>query len=269
MTTCQRQSGSLVCAPHQHGESVLRKKIVAGNWKLNGNNDLVKTMLLALDDQSDLSCQVVICPPMTLIVSAVGKASGSKVAVGSQNVAAQAEGAFTGEVSASMIAETGAKYVIVGHSERRTLFGDTDELVAQKVQQVVKANLIPILCVGESEQENEQQLTEQVIETQLNAVFRSMPVADLQQLVVAYEPVWAIGTGKTATPEQAQYVHRFIRELVAKFDAELAAKMPILYGGSVKPDNAQQLFSQADIDGGLIGGASLQADSFIAICQSA
>ena len=195
--------------------------------------------------------------------------SGPPIAWGAQNVSTEASGAFTGEIAASMIADFNCKYIIVGHSERRSLYGETDDIVARKFGVVVAAGMTPIFCIGETLEERETGITEQVVARQVKAVIDMHGVAMLGQSVIAYEPVWAIGTGKTATPQQAQDVHAFIRSMIAKADAGVAEKIIIQYGGSMNAANAKELLAQPDIDGGLIGGASLKADDFLTICTSA
>lgn len=248
-----------------------RQYLVAGNWKMFGstaaNQILMDGIRAGLGDVGNV--QVLVCPPSPYL-AAVKQAAGTALHVGAQNIAAQEkEGAFTGEVLGGMLKDVGCSHVIVGHSERRALFGDTDAVVAQKVHATLAAGLVPILCVGETLAEREANQTEVVIARQLDAVMALNPVATLGAVVIAYEPVWAIGTGKTASPEQAQAVHRFIRARIAAMDAKLADSLVILYGGSVKPDNAAQIFAQADVDGGLIGGAALKAADFLAICAAA
>lgn len=249
-----------------------RPYLVAGNWKMFGSTQANQALVSAI--QAGLAgvpkVQLLVCPPSPYL-AAVRQAIGSAaVSVGAQNLAAhEGEGAFTGEVRAAMLKDVGCTHVIVGHSERRALFGDTDAIVAEKVRAAVSAGLIPILCLGETLAEREAGETEAVIARQLDAVLALNPVGSLAALVIAYEPVWAIGTGKTASPEQAQAVHAFIRGRVAMADAKLAGLLQILYGGSVKPDNAAQIFAMADVDGGLIGGASLKAGDFLAICGAA
>ena len=213
--------------------------------------------------------EAVVCVPFPYLAQVQTVLTGSSIAWGAQNVSEQAKGAFTGEVSASMLLDFGCKYVIVGHSERRSLYGESDELVASKYLAAQSAGLIPILCVGESLEERESGVTEAVVARQLDAVINAAGVASLAKAVVAYEPVWAIGTGKTASPEQAQAVHAFIRGKIAALDAAVADGLVIQYGGSVKAANAAELMVQPDIDGGLIGGASLVADEFVAICRAA
>ena len=211
---------------------------------------------------------VVVCPPFPYLASAREQLPAA-IGLGAQNVSDQAEGAFTGEVAASMLAEAGCGYVIIGHSERRALYAESDAQIADKFAQVQAAGLIPVLCVGETLAEREAGNTDAVVCGQLQAVVDAVGVAAFARAVVAYEPVWAIGTGKTASPEQAQAVHARLRQSLAENDPDIAQSLRLLYGGSVKADNAALLFAQSDIDGGLIGGASLTADSFIAICQAA
>jgi len=249
-----------------------RPYLVAGNWKMFGstaaNQVLIDGLRAGLGSVSKV--QVLVCPPAPYLGAVKQAADGSALLIGAQNLAAQdKEGAFTGEWLGSMLKDVGCSHVIVGHSERRAMFGDSDEVVARKVASAVAAGLVPILCVGETLTERESGETESVIGRQLDAVLAVNPLANLQTLVVAYEPVWAIGTGKTATPEQAQAVHAFIRGRIAALDAKLANSLQLLYGGSVKPDNAAQIFAQADVDGGLIGGASLKAADFLVICSAA
>jgi len=249
----------------------MRQPFVAGNWKLNGSKADCQSLIQGIVDALPQvkNAEVAVCPPFVYIPQAADLVKGTKLALGAQNACDQEQGAFTGEVSTSMLKEFGCRYVIVGHSERRSIYGESDALVATKTQAVVAQGLIPILCVGELLEERESGDTEAVVARQLDAVIDAGGIGLLSSCVIAYEPVWAIGTGKTASPEQAQAVHAFIRQKIAKLDAQVAEKIQILYGGSVKPDNAAELFSQADIDGGLIGGASLDVASFIAICSAA
>lgn len=244
----------------------VRQPLVVANWKLNGDLDLVNEMAAALNNVNEMVAKVVICPPFLYIPSIFKQAA--KFSVGAQNLSEQAQGAYTGEVSASMLVEGGAQYVIIGHSERRALYGETNQLVAAKFATALQHKLIPILCLGETAQQREQQLTEKLVREQLMAVIDTLGVTAFANAVIAYEPVWAIGTGNTATAEQAQQVHQFIRETVAEFDPLIAATLPILYGGSVNRSNSKELFAQADIDGGLVGGASLKVAEFLAIGQS-
>ncbi len=249
----------------------MRRILVAGNWKLHGSIDMTRELiggiLAGLGEVQN--ADVAVCPPYPYLPLASELLQGSAVALGAQDVSDQAQGAYTGEVSAAMLAEFGCRYSIVGHSERRSLYGEDDAFVARKFVAAQAGGLTPILCVGETLEERESGITEDVVGRQLDAVIEAAGIGAFRQAVIAYEPVWAIGTGKTATPEQAQAVHRFIRERLAGHDAEVAEAVQIQYGGSVKPDNAAELFSQPDIDGGLIGGASLKADDFLAICRAA
>lgn len=246
----------------------MRKKLVAGNWKMHGSLAENAALLGAIKPALQ-GIEAAVCVPFPYLGQAQAALAGSSIAWGAQNLSEQAKGAFTGEVSAAMLVDFGCRYVIVGHSERRSLYGESDELVAKKYVAAQAAGLTPILCVGELLAEREAGVTEAVVARQLDAVIAVAGVASFARAVVAYEPVWAIGTGKTATPEQAQAVHAFIRNKLAALDAGVAAGLVIQYGGSVKASNAAELFIQPDIDGGLIGGASLVADEFIAICQAA
>lgn len=219
--------------------------------------------------KSETQTEVIVCPPFTSLETATTLLKGSKIKLGAQNMHYEENGAFTGEVSASMLKSVGCKFVILGHSERRTIFGETDEVINLKIKKAIASGLKPIFCVGETLEERENGLTEKVVETQIKNGLKGIPESDLSELIVAYEPVWAIGTGKTASPEQAQEVHKFIRNLIkSQFSSNLAENIVIQYGGSVKPENAAELFSQQDIDGGLIGGASLKASSFMAIVNA-
>ena len=247
----------------------MRRKIVAGNWKMHGNlaeNEALLSGLLA--GMGDVKAGVAVCVPFPYLSQVQAKLTGSAIAWGAQNMSEHAKGAFTGEVSASMLKDFGCAYVIVGHSERRALYGESDAVVAEKFAAVQAAGLTPILCVGETLDEREGNVTEAVVGRQLDAVIAKSGVAALAKSVVAYEPVWAIGTGRVATPEQAQSVHALLRAQLSAATAH-AGDMKILYGGSMKPDNAVSLLSQPDIDGGLIGGASLKAADFAAICRAA
>ena len=248
----------------------MRRPFVAGNWKMNGSAasnkallDGIKAGLVAV-----ASTDVAVCPPFVYLRDVAEQLQGTTVALGAQNLSEQTAGAYTGEISAAMLLDMDCRYVIVGHSERRAIYGESDALVAKKFAAARKAGLIPILCVGELLEEREAGTTEQVIARQLDAVLALEGIAAFAQAVVAYEPVWAIGTGKTASPDQAQEVHAFIRNKLAAQDATIADKLRILYGGSVKASNAVELFGMADIDGGLIGGAALQAEEFLAICRA-
>jgi triosephosphate isomerase len=246
----------------------MRKKLVAGNWKMHGSL-AENAALLAAIKPALAGIEAVVCVPFPYLAQVQSLLVGSSIAWGAQNVSEQAKGAFTGELSAAMLLDFGCKYVIVGHSERRSLYAESDALVASKYKAAQAAGLIPILCVGESLQERESGVTEAVVARQLDAVIDAAGVGSLSNAVVAYEPVWAIGTGKTASPEQAQAVHAFIRGKIAALDAGVADQLVIQYGGSVKAANAAELMVQPDIDGGLIGGASLVGDEFVAICRAA
>ena len=248
----------------------MRRKLVAGNWKMHGSlaeNEALLHGLLA--GMADVKGGVAVCVPFPYLAQAQRMLAGSAIAWGAQNMSQHAKGAFTGEVSASMLNDFSCRYVIVGHSERRALYGESDELVAEKFAAAQAAGLTPILCVGESLEEREGGITEQVVARQLDAVIARSGIAALAASVLAYEPVWAIGTGKTASPQQAQDVHAFIRGKLRALDADVAEGLIIQYGGSVKAANAAELFGQADIDGGLIGGAALNAEEFLAICRAA
>jgi triosephosphate isomerase len=247
----------------------MRRKLVAGNWKMHGNlaeNEALLAGVLA--GMADVKAGVAVCVPFPYLAQVQVMLSGSNVAWGAQNMSQHGKGAFTGEVSAAMLKDFGCQYVIVGHSERRAIYGESDEVVAAKYAAAQVAGLTPILCVGETLEEREGGVTEAVVGRQLDAVLNSSGVSSLSDAVIAYEPVWAIGTGKTASPEQAQAVHAFIRSKIRGLDAAVADKLIIQYGGSVKGSNAAELFAQSDIDGGLIGGASLSAEDFLAICRA-
>ena len=248
----------------------MRLPLVAGNWKLNGslaaNRELLQGIIAGLPAAG---VEVMVCPPAVYLASTAAELDGTAVLLGAQNVAAQELGAYTGEVSAAMLRDVGCSHTLIGHSERRTLFGDTDDVVAAKFVAARAASVQPVLCIGETLQERQAGATMTVVRRQLDAVLNTVGADGFAGAIVAYEPVWAIGTGQTATPEQAQEVHAEIRARLANADAKLAAETRILYGGSVKGANAADLFSRQDIDGGLIGGASLQAGEFLAICQAA
>ncbi len=244
-----------------------RRKLVVGNWKMNGNLAANAELLAALKAASPWSAEVALCPPFPYLSEVVLSLQGSGMAWGAQDCSAHESGAYTGEVSALMLAEFGCRYVITGHSERRALHAESDQRVADKAKTALAHGLTPIVCVGETLAEREAGQTDAVVKRQLSAVIHTLAHC-ISQVVVAYEPVWAIGTGRTATPEQAQAVHAVLRaQLMAA--TQKAAEMKILYGGSVKADNAATLFSLPDVDGGLIGGASLKAADFSAICRAA
>ncbi len=246
----------------------MRQPLVIGNWKMNGSLGLTSELLHAIEGAFDdkIPCEVAVCVPTVYIAAA--QAVASNITVGAQTVSEYTPGAYTGEISADMLADIGCRWVLVGHSERRVLFHEENSALVLKVLAAQKAGLLPVYCVGETEKDYKSGETFKVIEEQIGALLNNKAI-DLKRLVLAYEPVWAIGTGLTATPEEAQAVHQFIRSLVEKRDKASAVELRILYGGSVKPDNASLLFGQEDIDGGLIGGASLDAKAFISICQKA
>ncbi len=248
----------------------MRRPVVAGNWKMHGTRAENARLVDALVEASDEApCDVVICPPHVYLFEIGRQIKDSPIGLGAQNVCAEAPGAFTGEVSAAMLKDVGCAYAIVGHSERRLLYREDDSLVARKFVAAQGAGLVPMLCVGETLDERERGVTEEVVGRQLDAVLAVAGVAAFARAVVAYEPVWAIGTGKNATPEQAQAVHAFIRGRIAARDAMIGDGLRLLYGGSVKAANAAELFDQPDVDGGLVGGASLKADEFVRICAAA
>ncbi len=248
----------------------MRQSLIMGNWKMNGNRESSKTLceaiIAGLGDGN--GAEIAICVPYVYLSDLQTLTSNSPLALGAQNVANQESGAYTGEVSASMLKEFGCKYALVGHSERRSYYGDTDESVAERFCQAQKQGLIPVLCIGETLEEREQGKTFHVVNTQLDAVIAKAGLAAFANAVIAYEPVWAIGTGRTASDEQAQEVHQAIRERISAQDATIAENLQILYGGSMKADNAKGLLAMPDIDGGLIGGASLDAQSFLKIYHS-
>ena len=248
-----------------------RRPLIAGNWKLNGTRQSGVELATAVC-QAAAACKtvdVLVCPSAIHLCEVSAAVSSSTVKLGGQNCSEFISGAYTGEVSATMLLEFGCEYVILGHSERRAIFNEDSALVAKKCMVAQVAGITPILCVGETLAERQADQVEQIISEQLDALLGLGGAAAFSQLVVAYEPVWAIGTGETATPEQAQEVHALIRARIALHDKSIAQALRILYGGSVKPDNAASLFSQTDIDGGLIGGAALDANSFSAICAAA
>jgi triosephosphate isomerase len=242
-----------------------RPKLVVGNWKLHGSLNTNAALLEQIKAAGKANATLAVCAPFPYLAQCQSLLAGSAVGWGAQDVSAETRGAFTGEVAASMLSEFGCGYAIVGHSERRTYHGETDAQVATKALRALEHGITPIVCVGETLAQREAGETEQVVGRQLDAVLEALSIEQLGRIVVAYEPVWAIGTGKTATSEQAQAVHAFLRSRVAARDAGVAQRLQILYGGSVKPDNAGELFAMADIDGGLIGGASLKAEDFLAI----
>jgi triosephosphate isomerase len=257
----------------------MRRPLVAGNWKMNGTRAEARALARAVaaavdgpghgDGGNSGGVDVALCPPFVLLDLVAELLEGSRVMLGAQNVATETAGAFTGEVTAEMLLESGCRLVLVGHSERRQYYAETDEVVAAKAARAMEAGLTPVICLGESFAERESGATESVVARQLDAVIGRCGAAGLANSVLAYEPVWAIGTGLTATPVEANAVHEFLRTRVAEKDPQVAGGLRILYGGSVKSANASELFAMPDIDGGLIGGASLVADEFIEICRKA
>jgi triosephosphate isomerase len=249
----------------------MRRPLVAGNWKMHGSRAEAAALLDELIQQQGeaRATEVAVCPPFVYLMDAARRLKESDIVLGAQNVCAEAVGAFTGEISAAMLRDVGCRYVIVGHSERRALYHEDDKLVARKFVAAQSQKVTPILCVGETLEQRERAETEHVVARQLDAVIAVAGVAAFGDAVIAYEPVWAIGTGKNATPQQAQAVHAFIRNRIAGRDARIAADLRILYGGSVKAANAAELFEMPDVDGGLVGGASLRGDEFGRICATA
>jgi triosephosphate isomerase (TIM) len=249
----------------------MRRPVVAGNWKMHGSRSANETLLTELVERvkPEWRVDVVVFPPYVYLAEAVRIVDDSDIAVGAQDVCAEPVGAFTGQVGAAMVKDVGARFVIVGHSERRRLYHEDDALVARKFGAALKAGLTPVLCVGETLEEREANRTEAAVARQLDAVVAMNGVASFANAVVAYEPVWAIGTGRNASPEQAQTVHAYVRDRMSAQDAKIAGQLRILYGGSVKASNAAELFGRPDVDGGLVGGASLAADEFLQICSAA
>ena len=248
----------------------MRRTLIAGNWKLNGslaaNANLLAEIKLGLGTQN---CEVLVCVPAVYLAQCAEILAGSSVSFGAQDVSVHDSGAYTGEISAAMLADLACRYVIVGHSERRAYHHESNELVAKKTVQALKSGICPIVCVGETLEQRELGQTSEVLTAQLQAVIDLLDSGALGQIVIAYEPVWAIGTGKTATPQMAQDVHAMLRRQLADRDVEAAAKVRILYGGSMKPENAKELLSMGDIDGGLIGGAALKSKDFLSIAAAA
>ncbi|GAB4117027.1 MAG: triose-phosphate isomerase [Sideroxydans sp.] len=249
----------------------MRRKLVVGNWKMHGNLARNKALLEAvLTGVKDLrAADYGVCVPYPYLAQVQSMLQGSNIAWGAQNLSQHEQGAFTGAVAPGMLVDFGCRYVIIGHSERRALFHESNDIAAAKFDAAIKFGMTPIFCVGETLQEREEGVTEQVVARQLEVVLNHAGAQSVAKAVIAYEPVWAIGTGKTATPEQAQAVHAFIRSRVAQLDSQVAGGLRILYGGSMKPGNAAELMAMPDIDGGLIGGASLVAEEFVAICRAA
>ncbi len=246
--------------------------IIAGNWKMYmdiaGSVELVSGIKNSLP--ANVTCEIVVCPPFTSLETVHTLTKGSAIKVGAQNMYFEENGAFTAEISAPMLKGVGCEYVILGHSERRAIFGESDQLINKKIKKALSSGLIPIFCIGETLQERESNITFDVIKRQVVEGLKDIPQADFEKVVIAYEPVWAIGTGKTASPAQAQEVHAYIRKLLTElYSAGSAANTTIQYGGSVKPENAAELLGQADINGALVGGACLKADSFVKIIEAA
>lgn len=249
----------------------MRKYVIAGNWKMN--NDLKESEKLIVELKNLLqnekpNCDVIVCPPFTSLSEAAKLLKGTQIKLGAQNMHFEDSGAFTGEVSASMLISVGCEYVILGHSERRNIFGETDEMINKKIKKALSVGLKPIFCVGELLEERENGSTNEVVKRQILRGLKGISDDEMKKIIIAYEPVWAIGTGKTASPAQAQAVHEFIRDLIEiEYSLETANDVTIQYGGSVKPENAKELISQKDIDGALVGGACLKADSFLGIIK--
>lgn len=248
----------------------MRQVIIAGNWKMNGTLAETEKLIGGLldGDSKNEKATVLVCPPFTALRTAFNLIKGSHIALGGQDMSEHQKGAYTGDISAEMLLTVGATFVILGHSERRQYHSETDKLVNAKAKRALAAGLTPIICIGETLDQREAGKTERVVGSQVDSTLSEFSADDLKKVVIAYEPVWAIGTGKTATPEQAQEVHAFIRGKMTQIDTNAADMVSILYGGSVKPDNAERLLSQPDIDGALVGGASLKADDFIAIINA-
>ena len=251
----------------------MRKKVIAGNWKMNMDMNGTVALISELKNEirnKNLNASVIVCPPFTNLDTASALIKDSSIKLGAQNMYFEENGAFTGEISPSMLKSVGCEFVILGHSERRTIFGESDQAINKKIKTAVKHGLKPIFCIGETLEEREGGITFKVIERQISNGLEGLSGTDLAELIVAYEPVWAIGTGRNATPQQAQEVHQFIRGLIAgQLSQSFADQLVIQYGGSVKADNARDLLSQPDIDGALVGGACLKADSFIKIVEAA
>jgi len=247
----------------------MRRQLVAGNWKMHGSREMASALVAEVAASLPAGADVAVLPPFPYVAALIERHAGSKLAFGAQDLSEHAAGAFTGEVSGAMLKDIGCTYVLAGHSERRQYHAESDDLVAKKFAAAQAAGLVPILCVGETLEERDGGTTEAVIARQLDAVIGRAGIGAFAKAVLAYEPVWAIGTGRTASPEQAQAVHAFIRDKLAALDGTIAGSLRILYGGSMKPSNAPLLLGQRDVDGGLIGGASLVAADFLAICRAA
>jgi triosephosphate isomerase (TIM) len=246
----------------------MRRPVIAGNWKMFKTVAETRTFFAAFKPlvAASTHCDIIVAPPFTALAAAAEAAAGSNIAISAQNMHSEKQGAFTGEIAAPMLIEAGCRYVILGHSERRHIFGETDEVIAKKVLAALEAGLVPVLCVGEMLDERNRNETEAVLSRQFHGALDALTPEQFSRILIAYEPVWAIGTGRTSTPEMAAEAHRFLRnESATQFTSERAAAMRILYGGSVKPDNIRGLMAQLEIDGALVGGASLEASSFAAI----
>jgi triosephosphate isomerase len=247
----------------------MRKHIIAGNWKLNGNSQANAVLMDGIiSGLGDISAEVIVCPPSVYLNQITTIADGKSIKVGAQNINIHRSGAYTGEISGDMVRDVGCEYVILGHSERRSLYGESNEVVAEKIQTALNCDLTPIFCIGETLEERETDKTHEVLADQINAIIDVFGIDVFANIIVAYEPVWAIGTGVVATPEQAQDAHKFVRELLAKHSQGIADNISILYGGSMNPSNCVELLKCPDIDGGLIGGASLKAEDFLTICRT-
>ena len=247
----------------------MRQVIVAGNWKMNASKETVNTLVMGiLSGMSEVDAKVIVCAPSPYMSQVEALITHSQLNLGAQDLNVNASGAFTGEVSADMIKDFGAQYVVIGHSERRSMYGETDQIVADKVRVALENDLTPLFCIGETLEEREAGNMESVVTRQIQAVIDLSGIDSFKNIIIAYEPVWAIGTGVTATPQQAQDAHAFIRSMLAQNNADIAQSTPILYGGSMNPGNAVELISCEDIDGGLIGGASLKAEDFLQICKA-
>lgn len=248
----------------------MRKTLIAGNWKMHGSRELVQNLIQGIKQGAGAypDVDILVFPTFVHLSEASDLLLGSSIALGAQNMYLGAQGAYTGEVAGGMLKEIGCQYVLIGHSERRTLFHEDLPLIAAKFKAALDAGLTPVLCIGETREQREKGETEKVVREQLMSVIDAAGIEALEQAVIAYEPVWAIGTGLTATPEQAQEVQAFIRQIISQIHVDIARTIRILYGGSMKPDNAASLLAMPDIDGGLIGGASLDANSFLSICAA-
>ena len=250
----------------------MRRKVIAGNWKMNNDVKGTQNLLSKLSSglsMENLNCDVIVCPPFTSLFEAQQLLKDTKIKIGAQNMYYESSGAFTGEISASMLKSVGCEYVILGHSERRTIFGENDEIINKKIKKAIESGLKPIFCIGELLEEREAGITKKIIEKQVKSGLNDISSEEMTRIIIAYEPVWAIGTGKTASPEQAEEVHEFIRNLIKeKYGISISEKIVIQYGGSVNSNNARDLLFQENIDGALVGGASLKVDSFIGIVQA-